>query len=288
MKTKNFKSRCFNPLPRRFYILLLFAGTSITLNAQDEAPDSEAAVKLRPETSDTASQQLIRNYLVVTGGSEAHRALANVVARGRLTEAGKSKGFELIELQDGRRHLTLTWRHLGRDFEEQQVFNGEETWRQELRPEKKDPEVMGGPAGKHFSTQRWLLQPFVRPAVADYTFNYHGTAKVGGRPCYVVIGFGKEDVRSWFYFDREKSLLLRWGGIGELAGGQEYMDYRASRFKRQAGVLLPLEIELLAEEAAFGSIEFEAILASQEIDATIFNKPQNQTPVLRQRPAQGR
>jgi hypothetical protein len=49
--------------------------------------------------------------------------------------------------------------------------------------------------------------------------------------------------------------------------------------------LLPSEIDLLAENSAFGRIVFEEILPNQEIDRQIFNKPLNRTPVLRQRPS---
>jgi hypothetical protein len=254
------------------------------LRAQEEAAPPAATKAARPERSDAASQQLIRNYLTVTGGAAAYNALDNLVARGDLTEAGKEKAFTLIESQDGRRHLTLEWRHLGRDYEARYVFDGLETWRQQIRPELEDPRTYEGQEAVHFAHQRWLLQPFVLPSVADYTFKYQGAAKVGGRECHVIVGYGPKDVRSWFYFDKEKFLLLRWGGFGELAGVREYMDYRATSFRRAGGVLLPRAIDLLAEDAAFGKIEFEEILTNQDIDRQIFVRPRGRTPVLRQRP----
>lgn len=287
METLNFTSRQFGPFCCRIGCLLLACFCALSLNAQNPPTDQEAVVKIRPEKTDAASQQLIRNYLTVTGGADAHEKLQNVVARGSLTEAGKVKKFELIELKDGRRHLTLTWRHLGRDYKELFAFDGLTAWRQEVKPELKDAEDYSGQEGIHFSNQRWLLQPFVLPSVADYTFKYQGAARVGGRPCHVVVGYGKKNVRSWFYFDQEKFLILRWGGFGELAGVREYMDYRATKFKRAGGVLLPREIDLLAENAAFGKIVFDEILPNQQIDLARFDKPRSQTPVLRQRSVPG-
>jgi len=287
MKTLNFASKKLRSYSNRLCHLLLVCFSVATLNAQEAPPAPEAAVKSRPEKTDAASRQLIRNYLTVTGGEEAHEKLQNVVARGSLTEAGKIKNFELIELQDGRRHLTLTWRHLGRDYKEVSVFDGLTAWRQEVSPELKEAEDYSGQEGIHFANQRWLLQPFVLPSRADYTFKYQGAAKVGGRPCHVVVGYGKKDVRSWFYFDQEKFLVLRWGGFGELAGVREYMDYRSTKFKKAGGVLLPGEIDLLAENAAFGKIVFDEILTNQKIDMARFNKPRSRTPVLRQRPSPG-
>lgn len=260
----------------------------LPLGAQEAEADEEAASTQRPAVSDAASQQLVRNYLVATGGKEAHQALANVIAKGSLTEASMDKRFELVETRDGRRHLTLNWRHLGRDFEEYYAFNGSEIWQQRVKPKKEEPRTLNGPSGQHFANQSWLLQPFVLPTVADYTFNYQGAARVVGRPCHVVIGYGRKNERSWFYFDKEKFLLLRWGGMGQLAGVPVPMDYRASRFKRLGGVLLPAEVEQLAEDATFGKIQFESILPNQKIDPGIFTMPKDMTPVLRQRPVRAK
>lgn len=274
----------------RLNLLLLVFFSAVALGAQETAPTSnaspeaEATVKTRPESSDTASQQLIRNYLTVVGGAESYDRITNVVARGTLEEAGNIKTFELIELQDGKRHLRLKWRHLGRQYEERFAFDGLQAWRQELSPERKNAVAYSGQDAIHFSRQRWLLQPFVLPSVADYVFKYQGPGKVGGRPCHVIVGYGKKDVRSWFYFDQEKFLLLRWGGFGEIAGTREHMDYRANKFNRVDGVLFPSEIDLLAESAAYGSVQFDEILTNQQVDRDLFNKPQSRTPVLRQRP----
>lgn len=292
MKTLNFELTVRHPLPRLLCCLLLLSAGPLNAQAQAEAQEEETteeipAVKIRPDASDATSEKLIRNYLTVTGGADAYNKLMNVVATGTLEEAGKTKRFELIEMQDGKRHLTLSWRHLGRNYKELKVFDGLIAWRQEISPQLEEAEDYSGQESIHFSNQRWLLQPFVLPSVADYIFKYQGTAQVGGRVCYLVVGFGKKDERSWFYFDKATFLLLRWGGFGEIAGVKEYMDYRASKFKRVGGVMLPREIELLAENAVFGSVQFESILTNKEVDLGRFSKPTSRIPVLRQRPANG-
>ena len=288
MKTLNFELALLRPIACLLLCLSLFCAGTQAQNAQEEATEpepqaAEAAIKVRPEASDPTSQQLIRNYLTVTGGAKAHEKIMNVVATGTLEEAGKIKNFELIELRNGKRHLTLTWRHLGRDYQELLVFDGLLAWKQQVSLEWVDPEDYGGQEAIHFSSQRWLLHPFVLPTKASYVFKYQGGAKVSGRSCHVIVGYGKKDERSWFYFDKEKFLLLRWGGLGQIAGVREYMDYRTTKFKKVDGVILPSEIDLLAENAPFGKIRFNAILTNQEIDLRKFNKPASRTPVLRQR-----
>ena len=285
MRTLNFSLK-----PARA-IALLYCALAATpwlcdanLHAQESGADEakEAAVA-RPKATDAASDQLIRNYLTVTGGAATHKKVSNVVAKGRLNEAGNVKRFELIELKDGRRHLTLKWRHLGRNYKECHVFDGQNVWTQMLSPKAEDPVNIGGPEAKHFSHQRWLLTPFVPPLHSEYVFKYQGGAVVAGRSCHVVVGFGINDVRSWFYFDKDKFLLLRWGGIGDVAGLSEYWDYSARKFKKVGGLLLPDEINLMVENSSYGTIQFDSVQLNQQVDMTLFKQPMSKIPVLRQR-----
>ena len=135
----------------------------------------------------------------------------------------------------------------------------------------------------HFARHRWLIQPFVVPLRADYVFRYQGKGKVGGRPSYIVVGYGKQSERSWFYFDEDKSLLTRWGGYGSFAGIKEYFDYQATRFEYVDGLLMPKEIKLLAENSPFGTITFESIQTNQTIDPKMFYMPPSKIPMLRQK-----
>jgi hypothetical protein len=267
-----------------------FGALVAPLGAQDTSPGSELAPAeavrdSRPEKSDTASTRLIQNFLTVAGGKDAYDRLRNVVATGVIKEGHQTRNFKLVETQDGKRHLTYWWRHLARDYEEVYVFDGVQTWSQKRKPELEAARQFGGRRSAHFSRQRWLLQPFVLPCRADYVFEYQGTGRVGDRRTHVVVGYGKKNERSWFYFDQEKFLLLRWGGVGLIGGVEEPLDYRSLRFKSVGGVLLPAEIELLAEEAVFGRVTFESIEANQNLRSIRFLMPEVSSPLLRQRPA---
>ena len=109
---------------------------------------------------------------------------------------------------------------------------------------------------------------------------------MNGRPTHIVVGFGKKDERTWFYFDKEKFLLLRWGGYGLAAGKKEPMDYAASSFKKVSGVLLPSELSLIVEDGVFGRATFDSIEANVSLDQINFLIPGGTVPVLRQRPVQ--
>lgn len=273
------KSSYLCPLAFALGLLVL---SSVEAQTQPTVTPAEVAIT-RPQLTDITSKQLIRNCLAVSGGKQAYIDLENVTATGSIVEAGKLKSFLLIETQDGRRQLTYTWKHLGRKYKTLYSFDGVHTWQQELLPKEEYPEPFSGRDAIHFARQHWLIQPFVAPLIADYTFKYQGMSKVAGRPAYIITGYGKNDIRSWFYFDKEKHLLTRWGGKGTIAGIEEYMDYRATRFATVNGVLLPKQIELLAENSAFGTITFETFSANQTIDPNIFSMPPSTIPTLRQK-----
>jgi hypothetical protein len=285
MKTINSSKAAFAQTARNGALISLLALAPLALHAQttnlDPTPDTPATQ--RPAETDKTSRQLIKNHLTVAGGKQAYIDLKNLVATGTIVEAGKLKSFHLIETQDGRRQLTYTWKHLGRHYQTLYSYDGVIAWKQELLPKKKHPDFFNGRDSTHFARQRWLIQPFVVPLKADFIFKYQGEAKVGGRPSYLITGYGKQNARSWFYFDKEKSLLTRWGGKGIIGGIEEYMDYRATRFAKVNGVLLPLQIDLLAENAPFGTITFETITANEPIDAKIFYMPPSTIPTLRQK-----
>ncbi|MEN8662468.1 MAG: hypothetical protein ACN4GF_03650 [Lentimonas sp.] len=250
------------------------------------APEGFEVKEVRPKETDNASRQLIQNFLTVTGGKQTHIELRNIVATGVIEEASRTKRFKLVETQDGKRKVTYTWRHLGHDYQEVYAFDGVNAWTQMVKPKEQPVRDYTGQMAEHFKRQHWLLQPLVLPLKAPYVFKYQGMEKVSGRPAYVVVGWGKNDERSWFYFDEEKFLLTRWGGIGTIAGVEEYMDYSAIRFAKVEGVLLPKEINLLAEGKPFGKLTFDGIQTNREIDTKIFNAKPSRVPILRQRVAQ--
>lgn len=261
------------------------ARVALPASAQDEAsvaPESISATHSAID-NDAASTQLIENYLTVTGGRKAHRALRNVVAEGRIKESTLERNFRLIETADGKRHLTYHWIHLGRKHRVVYAHDGLQTWTQVLEPEREEPTPYTGTRGRHFARQHWLLQPFTLPMRADYTFLYHGVAKVRGRSAHMIKGQGPQKADSWFYFDKEKSLLTRWGGLGRIGGTNVAMDYQATRFKSFSGILFPTRIDLLAEDAAFGELEFEQIQTNQKLQDISFRMPKSSIPTLRQR-----
>jgi hypothetical protein len=286
------KNRHTATSPLTFVALpLLCLAMALSAQAQPAAPntastdDEQAETIQRPNQSDKTSQTLINNSLAASGGKAAYTNLVNLTATGTRVEAGLVKSFELIETLDGKRQLTYHWKHLGRSYQIRQSFDGSQSWKQELLPKKKPPTPVTGRKAVHFARQRWLLQPFIEPLSADYVFQYQGSSKVSGRAAYIVKGYGKKNEPTWFYFDKERSLLTRWGGTGVLANTELYIDYQATEFASTNGVLLPKKIDQLAMDAKFATITFDSITANQAIDPKCFELPVIQSPVLRQKSA---
>lgn len=254
--------------------------------AQQPEPGPAKVETKRPAVTDTASSQLIKNFLAVTGGQQAHVNLRNVVATGTIREGRNTKNFELVETHDGKRMLTLTWRLLGREYKDVFAFDGVKAWQQIRLPREQRVRSFGGQDGLHFSHQNWFIQPMVLPLKAAYVFKYEDAENVLGRPAHTIVGYGKNDERSWFCFDQETFLITRWGGIGKIANAKKRKDYQAIRFAKVDGVLLPKEITLLAAGKPYGEIKVDTIKANVDIDSKIFYAAPRVSPVLRQRSVQ--
>jgi hypothetical protein len=93
-------------------------------------------------------------------------------------------------------------------------------------------------------------------------------------------------VPSWLYFDKETFLPIRWGGLGQVASIDEYLDFRALRFEGVSGVLYPKKIDLLVESNQFGTIQFTSISANESMNPNSFIMPEYESPVLRQKDQQ--
>ena len=224
----------------------------------------------RPKQTDSASGQLVQNFLTTTGGPASHLAIKNIVAEGTITEAGKIREFSAIETADGRRKITYRWRVLGRPHESIEAFDGEQAWKQNIKPKLEEAQKWEDRSASYFKHQRWFIQPFVAPLSEDYVFQYQGKSKVNGRPAHLVVGYGIANERTWFYFDMEKFLLTRWGGIGQAAGQDIYLDHRAGSFRMVEGLLLPKSIDLLIQDGVYGKIEFDHIRTNQTLPADTF------------------
>ena len=264
--------------------LLLFA--AMPLSAQDAATpitEEEANAIKRPARSDSPSLKLIQNYLTASGGERAHEAVHNISASGTHKEVNQLKYFTLIETHKGERHLTLRWTYRGREHEEITVFDGVDCWTQVIKPKKEDPKNLGGLQANHFKHQRCFIHPFTNPLSARYVFQYQDDARVGGRPAYLVVGFGPQDERSWFYFDKESFLVTQYGGVGQLGGKAGYLDYRATKFKSTDGIFYPSAITLLAKDQTYGEILVKELETNIELDSKLFYKPPSTIPVLRSR-----
>lgn len=271
--------------------LLLFAAClylwAPNLSAQSPAT-TESAIQAtepevtRPEKSDPAALKIVKNYQVASGGLDTHASLRSLSIKGSITEAGETKNFELIETREGQRLITYRWKKLGRHYVETIASDGTDVWEQRTKPEKDFARTMKGPRATHFSHQYWFLQPALNPGENGFIYQLQGSAKILGRPCYIVLAWAPNNEKTWLYIDKETFLLLRWGGLGQVASATEYIDYRSTRFRPIHGVLMPSSIDLVFENDAFGTISIDSIEANIEANFSIFKMPVENSPVLRQ------
>jgi hypothetical protein len=262
---------------------LVLTGSLVAQTTTEIATEEGNTVNTRPDSSSPAALKIIQNYITASGGYKNHLNIKSILAKGTITEANLTRSFELIETSEGLRHITYRWRKQGRDHVETMASNGSIVWSQQTAPKSIPAKVIKGAEAVHFINQFWFLNPALAAKKTDFVYAIQGSAKVFSRSTYLVIAYNPQNVRSWFYFDKETFLPIRWGGLGKVAGSEEYLDYRSTRFEYTDGVLRPKAIDLIVENDAFGTINFSSIQSNVEVDQENFELPVYESPVLRQK-----
>ena len=103
----------------------------------------------------------------------------------------------------------------------------------------------------HFQTVPFFLHDFYHHEVTGC--RYIGMDKVGGRQTYVI----QRGSDSFYYIDKEKFLLLKWGREDYFGGKKIEVSYIANAFKRwdtsPEQILLPSKITISAKGQTLGS-----------------------------------
>ncbi|MDQ8196322.1 hypothetical protein QEH59_17940 [Coraliomargarita sp. SDUM461004] len=124
----------------------------------------------------------------------------------------------------------------------------------------------------HFQTVPLFLHDFYNYTVTGC--RYIGTDKVGGRDTYVI----QRGSDSFYYIDKEKSLLLKWGREEYFGGKKIEVSYIANSFKRRKNstdqILLPSRITITTKGEALGTYTVDHATINKVIDYSIFIPPE--------------
>lgn len=122
----------------------------------------------------------------------------------------------------------------------------------------------------HFRDVFLLRQPVFDAGEREMGYRYAGSENRFERPVYIV----RHASGRVFYFDREKFLLVQWGGKSQVGGKTLRVDYRSSAFKRQDNILLPSKVLLTAERAVLGSYSIDQVEVDAAIDPDLWKVPE--------------
>jgi len=119
----------------------------------------------------------------------------------------------------------------------------------------------------HFWSNFLILQPYLN---ADgYSFN--GITQLpaaSNRKVYEV----SHPWDRYLMFDKEKSLLIQWGGTGILGGRRIDISYLATAFKRVDGILFPSKVSVMAKGSVLGTYTIDTIEIEGYFDERILYK----------------
>ncbi|MFU8849147.1 MAG: hypothetical protein ACNA77_10595 [Opitutales bacterium] len=125
----------------------------------------------------------------------------------------------------------------------------------------------------HFQTVPFFLHDFYHHEITGC--RYIGMDKVGGRQTYVI----QRGSDSFYYIDKEKFLLLKWGREEYFAGKKIEVSYIANAFKRWGTspeqILLPSKITISVKRQTLGSFTVDhAEARSHMSDNPVFKIPE--------------
>ena len=148
---------------------------------------------------------------------------------------------------------------------------------QQLRARQLDYEdwrVISGSYGevpsRHFRSMFMFLQPFLLENDKALGYEFKGIEKLKGRESYVL----RHGRNRYFHFDKERFLLVQWGGAGQIGGEDMYIYYRAVAFKRWDSMLFPSKISIIGKNVELGSYTIEFVEVNSEFDSSTLEVPE--------------
>lgn len=171
-----------------------------------------------------------------------------------------------LEIQD---NSSTTYRE---QFGRTVVSNGQQLRAREL--DYQDWRVISGSYGEvssqHFRSIFMFVQPFIRQSDKELGYEFKGIEKLKGRESYVL----RHRRNRYFYFDKEKFLLVQWGGRSELAGQSMHAYYRSAAFKRWDSIVFPSKVSIMGKNVELGHYIVESVEVNAPVDSNIFEVPE--------------
>ena len=236
----------------------------VMTEASKEASAGPKAAETPKQNAGPTAEQLLDKYLQAAGGTAAIEKITSRVMKGTIEFGGMSMPID-IYAKDPEQRISFTHMAGGDSVT---AFNGHEGWLGmpggPMR-EMHGSDLDGAAIDADLHLPAHLKQMFSQAEV-------QGTARIGDRDAYLVVGerTGKPPIE--LYFDKQSGLLVRLVRYGETALGRlptqiDYADYRDTD-----GVTIPYRWTLARPSGRF-TIQVSGVQQNVPVDDGKFVKP---------------
>lgn len=254
-------------LPVLMAILPALAGQGQAEEAESLWPDL-----VRPAQTDKTSARLLDLNLKARGG-EALASISSIEKSGLLIEGQVERTVTRLHARPASLRESTSRRHLGIDYKTISGFDGEETWRQRLLPEKEVPDSLPGLEARLFLLE--ALVPFLSLDWEELgiVFAYQGEGRFAGRPTYRVHAWGPNDLEFDLQFDQESFFIINYSHPYRIGDRVILVDRTPTRMVRAGGVFWENGVRVHIRGKAFRRLQFGSVLPLPETDTDAFSVP---------------
>ncbi|MDB4534427.1 hypothetical protein N9242_06090 [Vicingaceae bacterium] len=230
--------------------VLSFLGVINNVSAQDELPDAK---------------DLIKSYLIASGGEEKMRNVKSVVTKGKMSIPNAPAELDLEVFQvDGKFLFRIDFQPLG---ELKFGTDGKTVW--EMGPENGNRIMTGN---ERADTLRDNAHPFPEISwLKNYDGDYKtvGKGKVDGKVVYEVEFTPKEGTKSSRFFEEESGMIVK----AIKKQNDKEIEIFPSDFRDVDGIKLPHKQTLYSNNDKLFELKMESISFNEKIDDDKFSLP---------------
>ncbi len=259
----------------------LHAQEETDIGALEEESEEEEKPK-RPASTDANSAKIISNHLKARGGAENIKSVRTLKITGRVKEHQKEYDVTWHYKAPDKCRVEYKNRHLGRQYYTVYGYDGKESWKMEILPEKKFPEPLQKLDMEEFITDAELHTPLVDYERKDHVFEYRGQVKKN-KGDYVIKGWLAHRAEVYYYFDKKTFLARRVGFSENFAGRPRPSDWYPSKMKAINGALYVAERQYRIRGKTYKTETYETFEPNMEMPDSLFAKPEVREHWLRAR-----
>lgn len=216
-------------------------------------------------------QEVLENHFE-TIGMDKMRQVNSIITKGNIVMMGMEVPYEIITTRSGKLYLQVPIQGMLM----KRGFDGEVAWMTAPWTGSSDPIELGDFEKKMIKTQVDIDGMLYEPESKGYTAEFLGKEEMEGSPVYLIKLSDTTGDEYTQYIDAENFVVLKVKGSLNYQGSKLETETLYSNYKPVDGIIMPFSMESKLNGQTQSQIVVTEYLFNQEIDDSIFRKPDPQ------------